>query len=562
MKKILLHSALILFFLLLSSGCMPAVKQHPLTTEPTVNRLKARDFYTAGIFKQQQGRYNEALVSFYQALQYDSTSATIYNSIAENHMKLNHFESAKIYLQKSLRLQPENSEALQLLAECNLRLGQDDLAIAAFKRILKTNPYDSDARQYLILLYEKNGDALGIAKENEAMLRLYGKSPEILQRLSQIYMRQKMYDKALHYLNELQNMDSTSAEVPYLMGQIKDVQNQPDSAALYYRETLQRNFSHKGARDRLTIFYRSNRDWDAIIALYRPLLEADSTNRAARIMSAEASYYLEQYDQARRFLRPLIQGADADPGLMELMGRIELEDKHPAAAASYFRRILQQTNDDRVAWMFLAFSLTDMDSVQQAQEVFEQALKHFPDDVNLWAFYGNNLQEQEMYEPAIAAFRKTLELDSTNRTALAGLPVIYETLKMYTQCDSVYELAVKRLPDNALILNNFSYSLSERNIRLQEALKMAQKAISIQPDNSAYLDTIGWIYYKLGQYQKAAQFIQKAVDIGEVSAVVLEHLGDVYAQMGQTEQARSYWQQSIEMEPDNQTLIKKLEKIK
>ncbi len=561
MKKILLHSTLLLT-LVWASGCMPALKQHPHMDEHKAERLKARDFYTTGIFKQQQGHYNEALVAFYQALQYDTTSATIYNSIAENHMKLSHFESAKIYLQKSLRLKPENSEALQLLAECYLRLGQDDQAIATFKRILKANPYDTDARQYLILLYEKNDDALGIAKENEAMLRLYGKSPEILQRLSQIYIRQKMYNKALYYLNELQAIDSTSAETPYLMGQIKDVQNQPDSAAFFYRKTLDREPTHKGALDRLTLRYRSKRDWKAIIDLYRPVLKADSTNRAARIMSAEAYYYLETYDQARRLLLPLVQGAEADPALMELMGRIELESKHAASAASYFRRILQHAHDNRIAWMFLAFSLSDMDSLQQAQKVFEEALNHFPEDVNLWAFYGNNLQEQEFYEPAISAYHKTLELDSTNRTALAGLPVIYETLKMYTQCDSVYELAIKRLPNNALILNNFGYSLSERNIRLQDALKMAQKAISIQPDNAAYLDTIGWIYYKLGQFEKAAHYIQKAVDSGEASAVVLEHLGDVYAGLEQVEQARTYWQKSIELEPDNPTLLKKLEKIK
>lgn len=561
MKKMVLHSTLILI-LFLSSGCMATLKQRPIPAGHSADKLKARDFFTAGIFKQQQGRYNEALVDFYQALQYDSTSATIYNSIAENHMKLSHFESAKIYLRKSLRLQPENSEALQLLAECDLRLGQDDQAIAAFKRILNVNPYDSDARQYLILLYEKNGDALGVASVLEARLRLYGKSAGLLKRLSQIYIRQKMYDKALYYLNELQNMDSASADVPFLMGQIKDVQNQPDSAAVYYRKTLRRDPAHKGALDRLTTIYRSRRNWKSIIDLYRPVLEADSTNRAGRVMSAEAYYYLEQYEAARRILRPLVQGADADPALLELMGRIELEAKHPASAASCFRRILRQSHKNRIAWMFLAFSLSDMDSVQQAQEVFEQALKHFPDDATLWAFYGNNLQQQEMYEPAIAAFRKTLELDSTNRTALAGLPVIYESLKMYARCDSVYELAVKRLPDNALILNNFGYSLSERNIRLQEALKMAQKAVSIEPENAAYLDTIGWIYFKLGQLKKAAEYIRKAVDSGEASAVVLEHLGDVYAGLGQMEQAKTFWQKSIDLEPDNQPLIQKLEKIK
>jgi len=562
MKKKILHLLLsALFILLTACGSTAHLKKPPV--QHNALQLKARDYYLNGIFKQQDGDYNEALVAFYQALQYDSSSASIYNSIAENHMKLAHFESAKLYLHKSLLLQPENIEALELLAECDLRLDQDDQAIESFRRILKQNPYDEDARQYLILLYGKKGDEMGVAHQIEDQIKLYGPNKNLLVRLSELYLREKQYDKALPYLNNLLKIDSTSAHVHFLIGQVKDLKNQPEQAAAYYEQALKLDPSQEGARNRLTYYYRNKRDWQAIIRLYRPVLTADSTTRGARILTAEAYYYLNKYNNARRFLLPLLQTPKPDTSLMELMGRIELEGKRPEKAAWYFRKILQQKQNNKTAWIFLSFSLSDMDSLEQAQKTYEQALKLFPEDAGLWSFYGVNLQNQELYNQAILAFKKTLKLDSGNRNALSGLPVVYEALKLYSKCDSMYEVAIRRLPDNALLLNNYSYSLSERNIRLNDALKMAKKAVTAEPDNAAYLDTIGWIYFKLGRFSKAVPYIQKAVDTNDgVSAVVLEHLGDVYAALGKTDLAKIYWEKAITLDPGNNPLRKKLEKIK
>ena len=93
---------------------------------------------------------------------------------------------------------------------------------------------------------------------------------------------------------------------------------------------------------------------------------------------------------------------------------------------------------------------------------------------------------------------------------------------------------------------------------MNKALKMARRAVALEPENGAYLDTIGWIFYKLGNYQEALRFIRQAVSGRENTAEVLEHLGDVYDKLGDTGNARQYWQKALEQEPDNENLKNKL----
>ena len=149
-------------------------------------------------------------------------------------------------------------------------------------------------------------------------------------------------------------------------------------------------------------------------------------------------------------------------------------------------------------------------------------------------------------------------IDPKNINALSSLPVVLEELDLFKQSDEVYEDGVKNLPDNALLLNNFAYSLSERDTRLQEALEMSQKAIELEPENAAYLDTIGWIYFKLKNYKNAESYILQSLELRPNSAVVLDHLGDIYYNLNDISQAKMHWKKSIEIQPDNQSVLDKI----
>ena len=137
--------------------------------------------------------------------------------------------------------------------------------------------------------------------------------------------------------------------------------------------------------------------------------------------------------------------------------------------------------------------------------------------------------------------------------------MLYDQLKMYEKCDSLYNSALKIYPDNDLLMNNYSYSLSERDIELDKALSLAKKAVAAQPENGAYLDTIGWIYYKLGNYELALEFIKQSLENREESPVVIEHLGDVYLKLGYPDEAKIYWRRALQMDTDNEELKQKIE---
>jgi len=133
-------------------------------------------------------------------------------------------------------------------------------------------------------------------------------------------------------------------------------------------------------------------------------------------------------------------------------------------------------------------------------------------------------------------------------------------MQRWAECDSVYERALQIDSQNALVNNNYAYSLSERGDRLKEALKMAEIAIAAVPDNTSYLDTIGWVHFKLGNYREAKNYLEKAIEIGGESAVMLEHLGDIVFKLGDTQKAKSLWQKALNLDSTNVTLKTKIDR--
>jgi Flp pilus assembly protein TadD len=126
----------------------------------------------------------------------------------------------------------------------------------------------------------------------------------------------------------------------------------------------------------------------------------------------------------------------------------------------------------------------------------------------------------------------------------------------------MYEKALKINPDDPFILNNYAYNLSVRGIKLSKALQMAKRAIQKDPKNANFLDTIGWIYYKLGDYEFAKDYIARSLEVNANSAVVNDHLGDVYNAMKDIANALKYWQKAYELSPNSQNIKEKIEKFK
>jgi tetratricopeptide (TPR) repeat protein len=196
----------------------------------------------------------------------------------------------------------------------------------------------------------------------------------------------------------------------------------------------------------------------------------------------------------------------------------------------------------------------------EVAKVLESALKVVPDDFRVNFLLGVAYSRLQRTLDAVRVLEYARTLNAGDVNCITQLALVYDGLKNYEETDKLYEEALKLDPNNHLVLNNYGYSLADRNIRIDRALEMAQKAIEAQPENASYLDTIGWVYFRLGKYEDAERYIKKAIDKDGASAVVYEHLGDVYFMMKDRERALEQWKIALKLDANNAALRGKVER--
>ena len=163
-----------------------------------------------------------------------------------------------------------------------------------------------------------------------------------------------------------------------------------------------------------------------------------------------------------------------------------------------------------------------------------------------------NFIESETY------YEKALKINNQSTTAMHGLAMVYDKNKKWNKSDQLYIDLIADNTNDAQAYNNYAYSLVERNKDIDYALTLAQKAIELSPNTSAYLDTIGWIYFKLGDFEKAKEFIAESIVYDDSSAVVLEHYGDVLIALDDRDEALVFYEKALELDRDSSSLSEKI----
>jgi tetratricopeptide (TPR) repeat protein len=276
------------------------------------------------------------------------------------------------------------------------------------------------------------------------------------------------------------------------------------------------------------------------------------------------------------------------------LGEICLQEKNDSCAIDYFRIVTEQASWNVEPWIRLGGILFDNHNYAEAAQEMEKAVKSFPDeyvinvilglsyaqegvhdlaevylakavklnpnDFNSLFAYGFTLNRLDKKDEAIKYLKMALRINSESPEVHSLLGSIYSEKKMYKECDESYEKALAIDSTDILTLNNYAYSLSERGEKLDYALEMVKKSVESDPENSSYLDTIGWVYFKLGDYEKAYNFIEKAIKVEDTNSVLVEHLGDVLFKKGEKERAIETWKKALELDKNNKELIDKIEK--
>jgi tetratricopeptide (TPR) repeat protein len=136
-----------------------------------------------------------------------------------------------------------------------------------------------------------------------------------------------------------------------------------------------------------------------------------------------------------------------------------------------------------------------------------------------------------------------------------------ERQKKYDEAENAFKKILDSSPNHAPTLNYLGYMLADRGVRLEESLDYLQRAVALDPYNGAYLDSLGWVYFKLDKLDLAEENLTKAIKYLRLTGVVYDHLGDIYYEKGEREQAIRSWRKAIEQDDEDLEKDKVREKI-
>lgn len=160
---------------------------------------------------------------------------------------------------------------------------------------------------------------------------------------------------------------------------------------------------------------------------------------------------------------------------------------------------------------------------------------------------GNFLRYSEQYLQAITAYQQALEFNPSDAVSWRNIGICYEQTEQVEAAEDAFAEALALNPDDAVTLNYLGYWWADENRNLDKAITYIQKAVSLRPRSGYYADSLGWVYYKLGQYDKAVIWLEKAIQLAPTDGIISDHLGDAYWQTGRTSEAQFKWQHAIEL---------------
>lgn len=550
---------LILIILFFSAAATVLNAQQTNTQDPDISR--ALEFYLNGINHFENQDYERALDKLTAAHLIMSKDAGINYALSDVYVATGDFVNAEYYARLAAEAEPDNKWYLLHLAEIYRATNRNEKTIEALKQIIEIYPRDLDI---LYLLSESHLEMGNLEESNKILdiiLDQRGSIFEIHLRKFQNYNALGEDEKALSELEMIMDLNPGNISTLHRVSQYYIDFGEYQRAEEILLEAAERKPGEPTTYLLLAEIYSQNQEWELLGSTFLSLIENPHINPDQKV---ELVRYLYMQSQNRPDVQILAEQTES-----LVMAISEHEPEYGPAqliASEYFiqqneyeqalknlERINEHFPEIPDAWgqrMQLLFTLERYESVI---ELSDEANQQVPDNAFIQFFTGAAYMLTEQYQIA----EEWLELATLSPSQRSFRSVIYGALgdvryelDKWDETESAFESALRLDRNNHNALNNYAYYLSLRNENLDTALDMSMQALELEPDNAAYLDTAGWIYFKKGDHENALHYIHRSVDTGDASAEVLEHLGDVYDAVGDSENAIHWWRRALEMDSE------------
>ena len=598
MKNILTY----IFILIIAVGCSSNInkessaKAEAQIESTTVDKDKAMEHFIDGTMAEQKGKYAEAILEFQDALKYDPQPGIKF-ALAKNYYRLGKFSLAYKFANSAVKEDSTNIEFNALLAQLYQAANKPDSSAVVYNRIISIDSTNTTAYYNLGMLYENEkpiqalevynklldvtgpewnvlikiadlNERLGNVDETietvEDLAKLDPSNLDLQKLLIESYLKSENYDKALNLSDEMlaafpddYSLIELKANALLRNGDVKESLQE-------YLQFIDNDAIPLDSKIRIGVHFLSESDKDSLIlASTKKIftrLDKDTTNWQVKMYLGEISLLEKNDSLAVLYLEDAADLASWNVELWMRLGGLLFDTGRYEKAAEEMSEAVSNFPDEFSLNFILGLSLAQEDNHEEAEPYLEKAATINPNDIFALSAYAFTLNRLDKQDEALRYLKKAAKVDPNDLQVLTIMGSIYDAQKDWSKVDEIYERALSIDQTNPLVLNNYAYSLASRGKKLDDALDMVNDALEMDPENPSYLDTKGWIYYQMGDYEEAKEFVEQANELDEGNAEIMEHLGDIYFKLDNKEKAITLWKKASSLIDDNQEIKNKIEK--
>lgn len=497
----------------------------------------------------------------------------------------NRIEPAMAALETAIAIDPDSSSLKRDLIRMQLERGQEENALTLAQALAEQNPNDVENLLMLVRLKKDRIQEDQMPDLLQQILELDPENKETYLRLGRIYMENQQFSEALDLFSQMAARLPDYYVAHFYQGEAFLLSGKYNEAKQAFLKTIHLEPDLVEPRFRLVDIYKDPAnpagtvDPELIMEIYGQILEIEPENDRARLEMAlllhqtgqtkkAEALFIELGKEARHNTRLLMTAVDlfisqkrhkdavvvfsqmqkADPdndNLNFFVGLAHESDKNAKQAVHHFLKVTPAHPQYKKTLLTIAFLYQEMGLNEKAVTFLEDHHKKKPRDIDIISYLSAFYERDGHLEKAMDLLSEGLADAPENTALLFRLGAVQDKAGLKDACIATMKEVIRLDPDDASALNYLGYTYADLGIHLEQAEILIKKAMDLKPDDGYIIDSMGWVYYQQGKYEKALVYLERAAELTAFESIIASHLADAYVKTGQLDIALEVYRKAV-----------------
>lgn len=466
------------------------------------------------------------------------------------------YEAATITARLWVELRPESLKSRQTLATVLLERNEPLEAQAHLEKVLQLASANKDFDRVILriagLLSRQSNRPAAFAVMESLALK-YPKNPQVFLALAHLGVRAGDLERAQPAIDKALSLKPDWEEAALYKARILIGRNETEAVQQFYEAFLDEHEGASKLRLNYARFLVDHKQWQLAHKQFKHVVRDAPDDAEAIFAVGLLSVQAERYKEAEKYLQMNLKLQPKNDQARLYLGQVAEKRKNFASAAKWYGQVRDAKHYFEAQTRLGVMMARQGHLAEARKHLHEIETENEKQKMQLILAEEQILREAKAYHEALKVLNVAIAALPEHTDLRYARALVAEKLDMIPLSESDLRTILKKDPKNVHALNALGYTLADRTDRLEEAKKLIEKALKQKPDDAFVLDSLGWVHYRMGDYQKAIELLNTALSVRN-DAEISAHLGEVLWVIGEYSEARSVWERALSRSPESESL--------